>query len=162
MFPPCCLIWDHKIVEVMKIMETCFKRSHACTAAKPLTLQQATTDPCLCSRPWTLTDKSGSFSCGVTALFSWVLVCTTFCLCRSQQTGKFFKRWEYQNTLLASWEICIQVKKKQFEPDMEQQTGSKLGKEYVKAVYCYPSYLIYMQSISCEILGWMKHKLESR
>ena len=45
---------------------------------------------------------------------------------------------------------------------MEQQTGSKLGKEYVKAVHCYPAYLIYMQSISCEILGWMKHKLESR
>ena len=45
---------------------------------------------------------------------------------------------------------------------MEQQTGSKLGKEYVKAVHCHPAYLIYMQSISCEILGWMKHKLESR
>ena len=45
---------------------------------------------------------------------------------------------------------------------MEQQTGSKLGKEYVKAVYCHPAYLTYMQSISCEILGWMKHKLESR
>ena len=46
--------------------------------------------------------------------------------------------------------------------DMEQQTGSKLGKEYVKAVYCHPAYLTYMQSTSCEILGWMKHKLESR
>ena len=45
---------------------------------------------------------------------------------------------------------------------MEQQTGSKLGKEYVKAVYCHPAYLIYMQSIPCEMLGWMKHKLESR
>ena len=48
------------------------------------------------------------------------------------------------------------------EPDMEQQTGSKLGKEYVKAVYCHPVYLTYMQSIPCEMLGWMKHKLESR
>ena len=48
------------------------------------------------------------------------------------------------------------------EPDMEQQTGSKLGKEYVKAVYCHPACLIYMQSTSCEISGWMKHKLESR
>ena len=48
------------------------------------------------------------------------------------------------------------------EPDMEQQTGSKLGKEYVKAVYCHPAYLTYMQSISCEMLGWMKHKLGSR
>ena len=45
---------------------------------------------------------------------------------------------------------------------MEQWTGSELGKEYVKAVYCHPAYLIYMQSISCKMLGWMKHKLESR
>ena len=75
---------------------------------------------------------------------------------------KFFKRWEYQTTLPASWEICMQVKKQQVEPDMEQQTGSKLGKEYVKAMYCQPAYLISMQSTSCEMLGWMKHKLESR
>ena len=46
--------------------------------------------------------------------------------------------------------------------DMEQQTSSKSGKEYVKAVYCHPAYLTYMQSISCEMPGWMKHKLESR
>ena len=46
--------------------------------------------------------------------------------------------------------------------DMEQQTGSKLGKEYIKAVYCHPAYLSYLQSTSCEIPGWMKHKLESR
>ena len=56
----------------------------------------------------------------------------------------------------------MQVKKQQLEPDMEQQTSSKLGKEYVKAVYCHPAYLTYMQSISCEMLGWMKHKLESK
>ena len=55
----------------------------------------------------------------------------------------------------------MQVKKQQFEPDMEQQTGSKSGKEYIKAVYCHPAYLTYMQSISCEMPGWMKHKLES-
>ena len=48
------------------------------------------------------------------------------------------------------------------ELDMEQQTGSKLGKQYVKAVYCHPAYLTYMQSTSCKMLGWMKHKLESR
>ena len=76
--------------------------------------------------------------------------------------GKFFKRWEYQNTLPACQEICMQVKKQLLEPDMEQQTSSKLGKEYVKAVYCHPAYLTYMQSISCEMLGSMKHKLESR
>ena len=56
----------------------------------------------------------------------------------------------------------MQVKKQQVELDMEQQTGSKSGKEYVKAVYCHLAYLTYMQSTSCEILGWMKHKLESR
>ena len=59
-------------------------------------------------------------------------------------------------------EICMQVKKQQLELDMEQQTGSKSGKEYVKAVYCHPVYLTYMQSTSCEMSGCMKHKLESR
>ena len=56
----------------------------------------------------------------------------------------------------------MQVKMQKLELDMEKQTGSKLGKEYVKAVYCHPAYLTSMQSTSCEILGWMKHKLESR
>ena len=56
----------------------------------------------------------------------------------------------------------MKVKKQQLELDMEQQTGSKLGKEYIKAVYCHPVYLIYMQSTPCEMLGWMKHKLQSR
>ena len=70
-------------------------------------------------------------------------------LCRSQQTGKFLKRWEYQTTWPASWEICMQVRKQQLELDMEQWTDFKLGKEYVKAVHCHPAYLIYMQNISC-------------
>ena len=56
----------------------------------------------------------------------------------------------------------MQVKKQQLKLDMEQQTGSKSGKEYIKAVYCHPAYLISMQSTSCKIPGWMKHKLESR
>ena len=76
--------------------------------------------------------------------------------------GKFWKRWEYQTTWPASWEICVQVKKQHLEHDMEQQTGSKSGKEYVKAVYCQPAYLTYMQSTLWEIPSWMKHKLESR
>ena len=75
---------------------------------------------------------------------------------------KFLKRWKYQTTLLACWEICLQVKKQQLDLDMEQQTDSKLGKEYVKAVYRHPDYLIYIQSTSCKMPGWMKHKLESR
>ena len=56
----------------------------------------------------------------------------------------------------------MQVKKKQLELDMEQQTGSKLGKEYIKAVYCHPAYLTSMQSTPCKMMGWMKHKLGSR
>ena len=55
----------------------------------------------------------------------------------------------------------MQVKKQQLELDIEQWTGSILGKEYVEAVYCHPAYLTYMQSTSCEVPGWMKHKLES-
>ena len=56
----------------------------------------------------------------------------------------------------------MQVRKQQLELDSEQQTGSKLGKEYIKAVYCHPAYLPYMQSTSSEMLGWMKHKVELR
>ena len=56
----------------------------------------------------------------------------------------------------------MQVKKQQLELDMEQQAGSKLGKEYIKAVYFHPAYLTYMQSTSWEMPGWLKHKLESR
>ena len=76
--------------------------------------------------------------------------------------GKFLKRWEYQTTLPVSWKIFMQVKKQQLEPGMDQGTGSKLGKEYIKAVYCHHAYLTYVQSTSCEVLGWMKHHLESR
>ena len=56
----------------------------------------------------------------------------------------------------------MQVRKQQLELDMEQQTGSNYEKKYVKAIYCHPAYLTYMQTTSCEISGWMKHKLESR
>ena len=63
--------------------------------------------------------------------------------------GKLVKRWEYQTTLPASWETCMQVKTQQLELDMEQWSGSKFGKEYVKAIYCHPAYLTFMQSISC-------------
>ena len=56
----------------------------------------------------------------------------------------------------------MQVRKQQVELDMEQQTGCKLGKEYFKAIYCHPAYLTYMQSTSWKMLGWKKHKLESR
>ena len=75
---------------------------------------------------------------------------------------RFLKRWEYQTTFPVSWETYIQVTRQQLELDMEKWTGSKLGKEYIKVVYCHPVYLTYMQSTSCEMLGLMKCKLESR
>jgi len=75
---------------------------------------------------------------------------------------KILQEMEYQTTWPASWEICMQVKKQKLELDLEKQTGSKSGKEYVKAVYCHPAYLTYMQSTSWEMLDWMKHKLEWR
>ena len=68
---------------------------------------------------------------------------------------------EYQTNLPASWETHMQLKKQQLEPDIEQQTGSKL-EEYVKIVYCHSAYLTSMQSTSFEMPGWMKLKLESR
>ena len=74
---------------------------------------------------------------------------------------KFLKIWEYQTTLPVSWETCMWVRKQQLELDMEQ-TGSISGKEYVKAVYCHPAYLTYMQSTSWETLDRKKRKLESR
>ena len=61
--------------------------------------------------------------------------------------GKFWKRWEYQTTWPASWEICVHVRKQQLELDMEQQIGSKLGKEYVRAVYCHPAFNLYAEYI---------------
>ena len=76
--------------------------------------------------------------------------------------GIFLKRWEYQTSSPASWEMCMRVKKQQLELDMEQWTSSKLGKTCIKAVYCHPVYLTYMQSTSCKMPGWMKQKLESR
>ena len=93
-------------------------------------------------------------------LFYWLF--QSIWLCRSQQTGQFWKIWEYQTILPASWEIWMQVKKLQLELDMKQQTGSKSGEEYIKTVYCHPVYLTYMQSTSWETLDWKKHKLESR
>ena len=116
------------------------------------------------SRSWWWTGRPGPSPWGCKLRHDWgtelnwkPLIVWITVTCR-----KFFKRWEYQTTWPASWESCMLVKKQQLEPDMEQQTGSKSGKEYVKAVYCHPAYLISMQSTSCEMLDWMNHKLESR
>ena len=74
--------------------------------------------------------------------------------------GKFLKRWKIQGSILVPWEICMWVM--QLDTDTEQLTGSKLGKEYNKAVYCHPAYLTYMQSTSCEMPSCMNQKLESQ
>ena len=97
------------------------------------------------------TSTSGSLTT-LKPLIVWI---TTKC-------GKLFKRWEYQTTLPASWETCMQVKKQQLESDIEQWTGWKSGKEYIKAVHYHLACLTFMQSTLCEMPGWMKHKLESR
>ena len=99
--------------------------------------------------------RKTSTSDSLTMLKSLTMWITTNC-------GKFFKWWEYQITLPVSWETCMPVKKQQLELDMERQTGSKLGKEYVKAIYCHSAYLTSMQSTSCEMPSRMNHKLESR
>ena len=75
---------------------------------------------------------------------------------------KILKEMGIPDHLTWSCEICMQIRKQQLELDMKQQTCSKSEKEYIKAVYCHPDYLTYMQSTSWEMLGWKKHKLESR
>ena len=107
-FPPNCLIWSQTMVEVIEIMVTSFKRSHVGTdalsdpnAEKAREFQKKTSTFALLTMPKSLT----------------VWITTNY--------GKFLKRWEYQTTWPASWEICMQEKKQQSELDMEQQTGSK-------------------------------------
>ena len=99
--------------------------------------------------------RKTSISASLTMLKPLTVWITTSC-------GKFWKRWEYQTTLPATWETCKQTKKQKLETDIEQWTSSKLGKEYVEAVCCHPAYLMYMQRTSCKMPSWMKHKLESR
>ena len=73
---------------------------------------------------------------------------------------KLWKVLKEMDHVTLSWETCMQVKMKQLEVDMEQQNGSKLENEYIKAVYCRSAYLTYMQCTSCKMLGWVKHKLQ--
>ena len=83
-----------------------------------------------------------------TSIYALLTTPKTLTMWITTNCGKFFKRWEYQTTWPASGEICMQVKKQQLELDVEQGTGSKLGKEYIKAVCCHPAYLTYMQKTS--------------
>ena len=103
-------------------------------------------------------EKAREFQKNISCIFD----CAKVFVWITKNCRKFFKSWKYETTLPTSWEICTQVKKQQLELDMGQQTGSKLGKEYIKAVYCHSAYLTYMQSTSWETLGWKKHKLEWR
>ena len=82
-------------------------------------------------------EKAREFQKNIYFCFYWL--CQSLWLCGSQQTEKFLNRWEYLTTWPASWEICMHIKKQQLELDMEQWTGSKVGKQYVKAVYCHPA-----------------------
>ena len=97
--------------------------------------------------------RASLFRPGVAKIFDWCIrknewrkMHVTF-LCGSGQTGTFWKRWEYQNTLPSCREICMQVKKQQLEPDMEQWTGSKLWKEYIKAIHGHLLFNIYAKHI---------------
>ena len=94
--------------------------------------------------------------------FCFIDYAKTFDYVDHKKLWKILKEMGMQATLPASWEICVQLKKQPLELDTEQRTGSKLGKEYIKAVYCHPDYLTYMLSTSWKTLGWMKHKPESR
>ena len=100
-------------------------------------------------KAWELQKKTFS-SASLTRLKSLIVWITTNC-------GKFLKRWEYQTTLPASWEVCTQVKKQQLEPDREQWTGSKLGKEYIKGVYCHSVILLLCRVHHAKCLaGWCR------
>ena len=106
-----------------------------------------------------ITEKAREFqkkstSASLTMLKPWTVWITT--------NWKILKEMGISDHMTYIMKTCLHVKKQQLESDMEQRTGSKLGKEYVKAVYCHPAYLTYMQGTSCKMLGWMRHKLELR
>ena len=93
-------------------------------------------------------------------LLCWL--CQSLWLCRSQQTVENYSRDRITRPPDLPLEKSVCRSRSKLEPDMEERTGSKLGKEYVKAVYRHPASLTYMQCTWCEMSGWMKHKLESR
>ena len=99
---------------------------------------------------------------GKNIYFCFIDCAKTFDCVDHNKLWKILKEMGYQTTWPTSWDLCMQVKNPQLEPDMEQQTGSKSGKESVKAVYCHLAYLTNMQSTLWEMLDWKKHKLESR
>ena len=109
---------------------------------------------------WWIIEKAREFQKNI--YFCFIDYAKAFDCVDHKKLWKILKEMGIQTTWPASWETYMQVRKQQLELDMEQQTGSKLKKQYVKAEYCHPAYLTSMQSTSCEMLDWMKHKLESR
>ena len=107
---------------------------------------------------WWIIEKAREFQKKHLLLLYWLH--QNLWLCGSQ-LWNFLKRWEDQTTSPASWEICMQVEKQQLEPDMEHRLVPNWEKSMSK-LYCHPAYLTSMPSTSCKMLGWMKHKLESR
>ena len=87
-------------------------------------------------------------------------LCLSFWLCGSQQLWKILREMRIPDHLTCLLRNCMQVKKQQLELDMEQWAGLKLGKDYIKAVYCHSAYLTYIKNTLCEMLGWMKLELE--
>ena len=108
---------------------------------------------------WTI-EKAREFQKNI--YFRYIDYAKTFDRVDHNQIWKILQEMEIPTTWPAFWEICTQIKKPHLELDMEQQTGSKLAMEYVKAAYCHPAYLTSMQTTLCKMLGWMKYKLESR
>ena len=107
-----------------------------------------------------ITEKAGEFQKNI--YFCLIAYSKVFDCMDHNKLWKILKEIRVTAISPISWEACIQVKKQQVEQDMQQWTGSKLGKKYVKAIYCHPASLTYMLSTSGEMLGWMNHKLESR
>ena len=114
----------------------------------------------IANKRW-ITEKARKFKKNHLLLLHWTTL-KPLAVWITTHRGIFLKRWEHQTTLPASWETCTQDKRQQLETDVEQRTGSELGKKSIKAVHCHPAYLTYTQSASCERLGWLTHKLESR
>ena len=153
-FPPCSFV-----VGIKAVMMTSFKLIYVSMALRTVAL--SVPEPMAGhDQPTPPPETFGHSQASLLLLLYWLH--QSLWLWITKTCWKFFKRWEYQTTLPVYWEICIQVKKQQLELHMEQQTGSKLGKEYIKAVYCHPVYLIYMHSTPYEMWGWMKGKLESK
>ena len=148
-------LWKGKTHDTWRWARICEPRTSRCTSW--VWKRQRTRDQ-TANILWTI-EKAREFQKNI--CFCFIDYAKAFDCVDHKNCWTFLKRWEYQPSLPVFWETCMWVKQPQLEPYMEQWTGEKLEKEY-EAVYCHPVYLTSMQSISCKMLGWMNHKLESR